>query len=65
MSEGAWQFVEDSLRNVCLYREDERVAVVLGEPELARVRARELVAALNHTEELETDGLTAPKWGIA
>lgn len=55
MSEQQWRVVEDSMHNVCLYRGDERVAVVLGGADLAEVRAREIIAVLNRADAPTVD----------
>lgn len=44
----AWRVGGKQPHNI--YRDDEHVMVVLGEPGLAAVRAREVVAVLNHAE---------------
>lgn len=61
----AWRVGGKQPHNI--YHGDEHVMVVLGEPGLAAVRAREVVAILNHAEgEPATtwaDTMPANVWG--
>ncbi len=48
MSEQPWRVGNHQARNI--YRGDQYVMVVVGDDALAGVRAREIVAVLNHAE---------------